>query len=309
MQRVKKLSYLTAILLALVMACFLAFPARYTRLVLEGATLFAVCVLPATLPFLFLTALLIRQRAFHRAAGKIAPIAQKLFRVSGAGGLCAVLSALSGYPVGARTVFDLYSKGAIQKQECFRLACLSSTSGPMFLVGAVGAGMFQSASVGWLLFAAHLLGVYTVCFILRFTAKPSLVQAPFLMDVRGGNPLQDSVLSVLTVGGAIAVFYAFAGILCDALSLAGIHSGYVSAVVTGLLEMTSGCKLLSATGGMYALALSAFLVTFGGACVLAQQMSFLSRAGVKPLPFLAVKLIQGVLAALYALGLYALFLL
>ena len=54
MQKAKKFfPYVTTITVALVMACFLAFPARYTGLVLEGATLFAVCVMPATLPFCF----------------------------------------------------------------------------------------------------------------------------------------------------------------------------------------------------------------------------------------------------------------
>ena len=308
MQRVKKfVPYLTAILLVLIMACFLAFPARYTRLVLDGATLFAVCVLPATLPFLFLTALLTRQRVFLKAANKISPLAQKVFRISGAGGLCAVLSALSGYPVGARTVLDLSSRGAISKAETFRLACIASTSGPMFLVGAVGAGMFESATLGWILFASHLLGVYVVGFFLRFSAKRNQASAPFVWDGQGGNPLIDSVLSTLTVGGAIAIFYAFSGIMSDALSLAGVHDSFVTATITGLIEMTSGCSRLASIGGIYAVALAAFFVTFGGGCVLAQQLSFLSRAGIKALPFLAVKLLQGILAFLFALGFSALY--
>ena len=311
MQKVKKIfPYLTVILLVIVMACFLAFPQRYTRLVLEGITLFAVSVLPATLPFLFLTSILTRQRVFLKAAGKISPFAQRVFRVSGAGGLCAVLSALSGYPVGARTVLDLSSRGTVSKQECFRLACLCSTSGPMFLVGAVGAGMFQNATLGWILFLSHLLGVYIVCFFLRFTAKSSQTQTPVpLFNNQGGNPLMDSVLSVLAVGGAIAVFYAFSGIFRDALTLAGVKNIYVSAIITGLIEMTSGCKLLSGIGGIYSAALAAFLVTLGGGCVLVQQMSFLSRAGVKVLPFIGVKLLQGVIAAGIALGISALLLL
>ena len=310
MQRAKKFfPYLTAILLVFIMACFLAFPARYTHLVLEGATLFAVCVMPATLPFLFLTALLTRQRAFQKAAGKIAPLSKKLFRVSGAGGLCAVLSALSGYPVGAKTVLDLSSRGAITKQETFRLAAISSTSGPMFLVGAVGAGMFKSATLGWILLIAHLLGVYTVGFFMRFGAKPNQTSAPLLLTEQGGNPLADSVLSVLTVGGAVAIFYAFSGIAIDALALAGVQNPYVGATLTGLIEMTSGCSQIAKLGGIYPMALAAFFVTFGGGCVLTQQLSFLSRAGVKPLPFLFVKLLQGILAALFALGFSALFLL
>ena len=308
MQKAKKFfPYVTTITVALVMACFLAFPARYTGLVLEGATLFAVCVMPATLPFLFLTAVLTRQRAYQRAAGKLSPLARKAFRISGAGGLCAVLSALSGYPVGARTVYDLFSLGAVSKQETFRLACLSSTSGPMFLVGAVGAGMFQSSALGWILFASHLSGVYLVCFLMRFAVKKSAsAEVPALsFGKNDSNPLTDSALSVLAVGGAIAIFYAFSGILRDALGWAGLENGFLSATVTGLIEMTSGCKLCADIGGIYSVALSAFLVTFGGGCVLIQQTVFLSRAGVKTFPFMAVKFLQGCVAALIALGLSA----
>lgn len=308
MQKVKRFfPYLTTLIIVFIMACFLAFPARYTKLVLEGVTLFAVCVMPATLPFLFLTAILTRQKVFHRAAGKIAPLAKKAFRVSGAGGLCAVLSALSGYPVGARTVYDLHSRGALMKGESFRLACLCSTSGPMFLVGAVGAGMFKSAALGWILFVSHIIGVYSVCFIMRFTARKATVPDPPrpALQNNDGNPLMDSVLSVLAVGGAVAIFYAFSGILNDTLALAGIDNGFIRAIVTGLVEMTSGCKLLSDVGNIYSAALAAFLVTFGGGCVLVQQLSFLSRAGVKAAPFIAVKFLQGVAAALVALGLTA----
>ena len=55
-------------------------------------------------------------------------------------------------------------------------------------------------------------------------------------------------------------------------------------------------------------ALAALLVTFGGGCVLVQQLGFLTRAGVKTLPFLGVKALQGIVAALVALGLSALIL-
>lgn len=305
MQKAKNLfPYLATTIVASAMACFLAFPARYTGLVSEGAALFFVCVLPATLPFLFLTAILTRQSVFQRASRKLAPLAKSVFRVSGTGGLCAILSALSGYPVGARTICDLHLRGAIEKREIFRVACLASTSGPMFVAGTVGAGMYESGTIGWILFFSHLVGVYSICFLMRFFAKPRSINAIApLFEKDGGNPLTEAVLSVLSVGGAIAIFYAFSGILCDALRLAGIKNGFLCAIVTGLIEMTSGCKLLSTIGGFFSVALSAFLLTFGGGCVLIQQLSFLSRAGVKALPFIAIKFLQGTIAALVALGL------
>ena len=42
-------------------------------------------------------------------------------------------------------------------------------------------------------------------------------------------------------------------------------------------------------------------MTFGGSCVLMQQLVFLRRANVKTLPFLGVKLLQGIVAGAAAL--------
>lgn len=309
MYKAKKLKGLNILPVLFCMACFLLYPARYTKLVLEGATLWVVCVLPATLPFLFLTALVTRHGAFSKVAAKLSRPAGKLFRVSGAGGLCALLSALSGYPVGAKSVLDLNTRGALAKEETFRTACLASTSGPMFLVGAVGAGMFGSASLGWKIYLAHLLGIFFVCFLMRFTAKkPHFYSSPVPLPAqKTSDALSESVLSVLTVGGAIAVYYAFAGIVCDFIALAGIEGGYVPAIITGLLEMTSGCSLLAQNPSALNCALACFLVTFGGGCVLTQQTSFLSRAGVGRLAFVGVKLLQAVCSFLFMLLLLLLF--
>lgn len=302
-KRLPQLIY--ACLLAAVMIAFLTLPARYGKSVREGVSLWAVSVLPATLPFLFLTALFTRLRLFPKLAKATAPAAEKLFAVSGTGACAALLSVLSGYPVGARTVLDLCERGAIAKEERFRLACLCSTTGPMFLVGAVGANMFCSAAAGWVLFASHLSGVWTGVFLLRlFSRKQTLPRTLPLSADRGGNALSESlyssVISVLCVGGAIAIFYAVGQMVADLLSAAGM-GGVALAVARGLLEMTAGCALLAPDATALNMALCAFLVTFGGTCILVQQLAFLQPAGVKALPFLAVKLLQGTLAAAFCL--------
>ncbi len=60
--------------------------------------------------------------------------------------------------------------------------------------------------------------------------------------------------------------------------------------------MTSGCALLSQSVTPLSAALCCFLVTFGGLCVLVQQIAYLSHAKVKILPFVAVKLLQAAIA-------------
>lgn len=281
------------------MTFFFISPAHYAESISEGISLWAVSVLPATFPLLFLTALFTRMRLYKLLSRAVSPIAGKGFRISGAGGCAAILSMLSGYPIGARTVLDLYEKGYVSKDETFRLSCLCSTTGPMFLVGVVGSAMFRNAALGWILLLSHYLGVLSVCFLLRFTGKTQPVKKIIPPLSNGENVISESltqsVISILCVGGSIAVFYAFGQMLSDLGAFLEMGTT-AEGILRGLLEMTSGCALLSQSVTPLSAALCCFLVTFGGLCVLVQQIAYLSHAKVKILPFVAVKLLQAAIA-------------
>lgn len=103
---------------------------------------------------------------FSRLSKGLAPLFSRLFGISGAGGCAALLSVLSGYPAGAKTVERLCEQGLLARDERLRCACLASTSGPAFLVGVAGAAMAGDPALGWLLFASHLAGVFGVSFLL-----------------------------------------------------------------------------------------------------------------------------------------------
>ena len=297
----------TALFSACVPAAFFAFllrPARYMQCVSDGVSLWAVSVLPAALPFLVLTGLLAETPLFFRLARAAAPLFSRLFGISGAGGCAALLSVLSGYPAGAKAVERLYARRQIAREECLRCACLASTSGPAFLVGVAGAAMAGSAALGWLLFFSHVVGILGISLLLgRGKHMPS---AALPAAGRGAAALPETlasaVLSVLTVGGAVAVFYAFGCMLGDALAPLALPEE-ISAVLAGLLEMTAGCARLLASPTPLTLALAAFLVTFGGLCVLVQQWSFLAKTGIPFGKFVLVKLAQGLLAAIVCFAL------
>lgn len=296
-------SALTAAAAGSALILFLALPARYAESVKTGAGIWAVSVLPATLPLLFLTGLLADTPLFARITSFFAPAAGKLLRVSGAGACAGMLSLLSGYPVGARTVADLKAAGRIGESELLRVSALASTSGPAFLVGAVGAGMFASPKIGWILFLSHALGVLLVCLALRVTAKEvpvSRMQAPRPRPL--GEVLSGAVASVLTVGGAVAIFYAFGAMIADMGALLSLPWECV-VFLRGLLEMTSGCAAFAGNASPFALFCCAFFVTFGGVSVLLQQLTFLGPAGIDGKKFVAVKLVQGLVAGGIALGL------
>lgn len=318
----KKKTKRTAVLLsaaALLLIVLLALsPARYAAACLEGVSLWAKAVLPSLFPFFILTALLTKLGAAETLADKLSPLTKKC-KLPGAAAYCFLLSILSGYPVGSRIIADLAGSGAVSAKQAARMSVLCSTSGPMFLIGSVGGAMFGSAKAGAILLASHILAVLLVCLALVPLLKPLPEPPPKKYAPSADNILYESVygavISILCVGGFIAAFYVLS------LALADLHILWLpeqffgllfpqeiaEGLCAGLLEATHGCALLASGGGRFALPAAAFCVTFGGACILCQQLGYLKSAGVKAAPFIGIKALQGLAAFLLCFGLCAVF--
>ncbi len=296
MPRMKKITSAAAfLLLVLFAAVFLSSPARFGQSVLNGLMLWLTAIVPTALPLLVVLSLMVRSPAFLSLTRRLSPFAEKLFRIPGAGAGAMLLSLLSGYPAGARTVAELASEGRLQKGDVFYTACLASTSGPAFCLGAAAA-MFGSSAAGIVLFGSHLLAVWSAGFLLprltRHKAEPAPPPLPKAREPFSAL-LISAVQAVLSVGALIALFFCIKEML---FSILPPLSGYGEGVLSGLLEVTAGVSALANLKTPLSLALAAAEVSFGGLCVNAQQLSFLAGTGVKMLPFLLVKCAHGLLA-------------
>lgn len=296
MPRMKKITSAAAfLLLVLFAAVFLSSPARFGQSVLNGLMLWLTAIVPTALPLLVVLSLMVRSPAFLSLTRRLSPFAEKLFRIPGAGAGAMLLSLLSGYPAGARTVAELASEGRIQKGDVFCTTCLASTSGPAFCLGAAAA-MFGSPAAGMVLFGSHLLAVWSAGFLLprltRHKAEPAPPPLPKAREPFSAL-LISAVQAVLSVGALIALFFCIKEML---FSILPPLSGYGEGVLSGLLEVTAGVSALANLKTPLSLALAAAEVSFGGLCVNAQQLSFLAGTGVKMLPFLLVKCAHGLLA-------------
>ena len=78
---------------------------------------------------------------------------------------------ISGYPVGAKIVANLKENNLCTKLEAERLIAFTNNSGPLFIVGTVGVGMFYSPSLGLILLFTHVLSCLTVGFLFRWWGK------------------------------------------------------------------------------------------------------------------------------------------
>ena len=138
----------------------------------RGLLLWAGTVLPALLPFFFLTSLLSSAgiaESLSRGADRPMNV---LFRQSGVSFFVFLTSILSGYPVGAKMTAELCKKGILSRSEGTRTACLCSTSGPLFVIGSVGTALFGDKRIGVAIYLSHLLAALGCGFVFRFYGEP-----------------------------------------------------------------------------------------------------------------------------------------
>lgn len=134
----------------------------------DGLTLCYNVIIPSLFPFFVLSALVVDLGLAGHLGRALEGIMRPLFNVPGACAPALALGFVGGYPVGARTALQLYQKGMCTKTEAERLLAFCNNSGPAFILGVVGAGVFASSKVGVLLYLAHAAASVCVGLVFRF---------------------------------------------------------------------------------------------------------------------------------------------
>lgn len=250
-------------------------------------------ILPSLFPFFVLSNLLSRLGLPARLGKLLAAPAGKLFGVSGSGVTALIVGLTGGYPLGAAYIADMVSGGSVSREEGQRLLSFCNNSGPAFLIGAVGGGVFHSARIGLLLYVSHALaavltGVLTrKNAVLREPETASFPDTPFSHAFP--EAVKQAVGSVLAVCGFVVCFTVLVGLL-DSHGLFSLFAGALSAR-TGL-ELHAARALLigtleigSAVGSMQGisptplqLAVTAGILGWGGLSVHCQTAAVLSES-------------------------------
>ena len=287
------------------MIMLVAFPDRYVATTLSGLKIWAVTVLPSLLPFFFLTALFTKTETLGDLAKKANGLTRFLYNESGIAAYLQSMSFLSGYPIGAKLVADLYDGKVIDEKQATHLSVLSSTSGPLFIVGGIGVGMFRSPNTGYAILLSHYIAS-VLCGIIfrphRNTVK-GVISLPNTQKCDNVlyESIYSSVVSVAIVGGFIAVFFTFANVLADAKILSPLTfclrpfwgEANAEGFAVGLVECTTGIKLIAENGsGPLEVGLAAALVSLGGLSVWCQSLVYLKKARVNGKIFFAAKIAQ-----------------
>lgn len=276
----------------------------------QGLNLWATKVLPSLLPFFILTKLL-SFTTFINSAGKfLTPITKKLYGVGGVAGYVYFMSIVSGYPIGAKLTSDLYENKAITSSQAKTISAFTSTSGPLFILGTVGLGFFNSYKLGIIVLISHLISALLNGLLYR--NKECKEISAIIPTATSHNPLNDtmynSIISIMLVGGFIAIFYMALNLLLELnilnpiitlLSNLGINNHISTALISGVIEVTTGLSILSQKAIDFKLAtiISSILISFGGLSIHAQAYCYLKNFRLKYSHFLIQKATHAILSA------------
>lgn len=162
---------LLTLLFCLFLVCLVAFSKNNLSAAKDGLTLWATCVVPSLFPFFIATELL-NYTNITSIFGKILnKVMRPVFNIPGEGAYALIMGIISGCPVGAKIVCDLYNDGKCTKDEAERMLAFTNNSGPLFIIGTVGILLFKDSSIGLLLFITHVLSAISVGIILGIGSR------------------------------------------------------------------------------------------------------------------------------------------
>lgn len=248
-----------------------------------------------------------------------------IFNIPGEGSFPFLMGIISGYPTGAKIVADFKEKNICTPIECERLIAFTNNSGPLFIVGTVGSGLFSNTSIGFLLLFTHILACISVGFLFRFwkfkKAKNlrtnNLSESIEIVNINNlgevlGISIKKAISTTVMIGGFVVLFSVinsmldnihFFDILTNIFSSAfNIPKDYINGLFSGIIELTNGiskvCVIPNKTISINII-LCAFLLGFGGISVMLQVLSITSKSNISIKPYIIGKLLHGFLAALY----------
>lgn len=303
------------------MAALMLCPEAAAESARRGLRICGEMLIPSLLPFFVVSALL-RAWGLPGVLGRLfGGVTARIWGMSGAGVSAFLLSITVGYPLGAATIGQLRRDSEVSREEAQRALYFCNNTGPAFLIGAAGAGVFHSSGIGLMLYGTHVLAAVLIGMVTAPKKQmPSPSELTYISIAGFSEALTEavrvSVETLLTVCGFVVIFSVMAGLLKDEIfKSAGVISSKIGmeftaakAMLTGLLELGGG---LGAMDGLSPtaenLALAAFLIGFGGLSVQAQSAAVLRGTDLKlTIPFFC-KLAHGMLAALLTVLLFEIF--
>lgn len=278
--------------------------------------------IPALFPFMTLSGVIIRLGLSERFAGGFHFLLNRLYGVSKACSYVIFMGFLCGFPMGSKTIADLYKRNRLSKAECRFLLAFCNNLGPAFFFGVVLAQ--YKITRPW----PYLIGSYGLPLIYGYILRKTYFRNLYFDNLHFSNvrliesmhapkerpsekmefegamtfsealtaSVENSMKALLNLGGYMILF-----------SLLNIvpHVIYKRpcVLVSPLLEITTGIKAMGTSNPVHCFT----CLAFGGLSCIAQTHASLSGTDLtKHLgEYVFHKVLLSLITFLYYYGLYS----
>lgn len=288
-------------------------------LALEGLNLWFLKMIPALLPFMILSGLLIGLDLSDSFASFFSPVLRPLFRLSDSCLYCIVIGFLCGFPMGARVCAQSYERKKISRREATLLLSFCNNIGPVYFTGYV-LHLFPAKRI-WISFLGMygipmLYGIFLRHTLFRSIPLSGRTSARINQQFIGGSAPDASAAghnsgvlsmgcifsqlnaSILSALDAITVLGGYM-IFCNLLNLLPMlflgNGSQITRLLGPFFEITSGLARLAPTEYIFAY----ILLPFGGLSCIAQTYSCIRNTDLSLKEYVFHKIVQTMLTAAF----------
>lgn len=275
----------------------LRFPEVSGRGVKNGIELCINVLIPSLFPFMVFSGFLISSGLILKKIHIFNFLSKKLFSLPYLAVPVLLMSFLGGYPVGAKSVSDLYKTGNISSDEGRRMLLFCVNPSPSFVISSVGFFMLRSNKAGAVIYLSIVISSILVGVFSRFlniksenNSKTEIGNNDLKFAAAFTKSVKDSGVSMAFIC-AFVVFFSAIFELVDILPFSQETKLFLKCII----EVTNGCKY-GVTA--YSLPVITAIIYFGGLCTVFQVMGFLTDVGLNIKHYLAVRLIGAGISSL-----------
>lgn len=315
-------------------------PSETVNAAASGFKLWYTILVPALIPFFIISELMVNVGLVRFIGVLLEPIMRPLFKLPGCSSLVVVMGFTSGFPVGAILSKKLYEENMLTANETERLVSFTNNSSPLFIIGAIGIGMFDSPAFGYLLAVSHYLANLLVGLFWRFKAVIPTIPKENIVTIKSafyellstktgglgkilGDAIKNSINNILAIAGFIIFFSVltrmlivwgimdyFAIFISSFLPFLHIPYPVAYGLGMGIFEVTLGANTISATNSELIIKLLtvSLLLGFSGLSIIAQVMSVIATVPVRLSFYLKSRLLQMSMSLVFTYIGYHLFL-
>lgn len=262
----------------------------------QGVELCIKTVIPSLFPFMFLSAMVTLSGDAHQKT-VITRTARMIGIPYEAAGIL-IPAFLGGYPMGAKSIGELFCRKELRKEDAERLLAFCSNAGPAFLFGMVSQ-FFTDKKTVLLLWLIHITGAILTAWIFSERASENTDTAPCMSGTRQPDIMIGAVRGMAVICGWVILFRIVAGFLEK--WILWLLPQWLQVILIGFLELSNGCcQLFLIPNEGLRFILCSCMLAFGGICIFFQTAAVTEGLSLKM--YMKGKILQTLFCFLLSCG-------